>query len=113
MPTGAHAPDGDLKVSASPTAPAIGVLPNAIVDQHFLTRQRLPRLLCALLEHPHLVGIGVDEEAWAVVQKGKLTAYRAQVVVARVRQKPRQHERMLGSHDIRLHILLPNDVAQV
>jgi cyanophycinase len=111
MPTGDHAPDGDLKVGASPTAPAIGVLPNAIVDQHFLKRQRLPRLLCALLEHPSLVGIGVDEEAWALVQKGKLTAYRAQVILARVRQKPRQHERMLGSRDIRLHILLPNETG--
>ena len=111
MPTGDHAPDGDLKVGASPTAPAIGVLPNAIVDQHFLKRQRLPRLLCALLEHPHLVGIGVDEEAWAIVQKGKLTAYRAQVVIVRVRQKPRQYERMLGSRDIRLHILLPNETG--
>ena len=113
MPTGDHAPDGDLKVGASPTAPAIGVLPNAIVDQHFLKRQRLPRLLCALLEHPSLVGIGVDEEAWALVQKGKLTAYRAQVVIARVRQKPCRHERMLGSRDIRLHILLPNETARV
>jgi hypothetical protein len=35
------------------------------------------------------------------------------VVVARVRQKPRQHERMLGSRDIRLQLLLPNEVAQV
>jgi cyanophycinase len=113
MPTGDHAPDGDLKVGASPTAPAISALPNALVDQHFLKRQRLPRLLCALLEHPSLVGIGVDEDAWALAQKGKLTAYRAQVVVARVRQKPRQHERMLGSRDIQLQILLPNDVAQV
>jgi len=113
MPTGDHAPDGDLKVGASPTAPAIGVLPNALVDQHFLKRQRLPRLLCALLEHPSLIGIGVDEEAWALVQKGKLTAYRAQVVVARVHQKPRQHERMLGSRDIRLQILLPNETVRM
>jgi cyanophycinase len=113
MPTGDHAPEGDLKVGASPTAPAIGALPNAIVDQHFLKRQRLPRLLCALLEHPSLIGIGVDEEAWALVQKGKLTAYRAQVVVARVHQKPRQHERMLGSRDIRLQILLPNETARM
>ena len=113
MPTGDHALDGDLKVGASPTAPAIGVLPNAIVDQHFLKRQRLPRLLCAMLEHPSLVGIGVDEDAWALVQKGKLTAYRAQVILARVRHKPRQHKRMLGSRDTRLHILLPNETARV
>jgi len=113
MPTGNHSPDGDLKVGASPTAPALSVLPNALVDQHFLKRQRLPRLLCALLEHPNLVGIGVDEEAWALAQQGKLTAYRAQVVVARVRQRPRQHEHMLGSRDIQLQILLPNEMTKL
>ncbi len=113
MPTGDHAPDGALKVGASPTAPAIGVLPNALVDQHFLKRQRLPRLLCALLEHPSLVGIGVDEDAWALLQKGKLTAHRGQVVVARVRQKPRQHEQMLGSRAIQLQILLPNEAVGI
>jgi cyanophycinase len=111
MPTGDHSPDGDLKVGASPTAPAIGALPNALVDQHFLKRQRLPRLLCALLEHPSLVGIGVDEDAWALVKKGKLTAYRAQVVLARVRQTPRRYDQMLGSRDIQLQLLLPNETA--
>jgi len=111
MPTGDHSPDGDLKVGASPTAPAIGALPNALVDQHFLKRQRLPRLLCALLEHPSLVGIGVDEDAWALVQNGKLTAYRAQVVLARVRQTPRRYDQMLGSRDIQLQLLLPNETA--
>lgn len=113
MPTGDYSQAGALEVGASATAPALGVLPNALVDQHFLKRQRLPRLLCALLEHPRLVGIGVDEEAWALVQQGKLVVQRGQVVVARVRQKPRQHERMLGSRDIQLQILLPNDTATV
>ncbi len=113
MPTGDHSPDGDLKVGASPTAPAIGVLPNALVDQHFLKRQRLPRLLCALLEHPNLVGIGVDEDAWALVQSKKLTVHRAQVVVARVRGKPRQVEQLLGSHAIQLQVLLPGEQASL
>ncbi len=109
MPTGDHSPEGDLKVGASPTAPAIGVLANALVDQHFLKRQRLPRLLCALLEHPSLVGIGVDEDAWALVQGGKLTVHRAQVVVARVRGKPRQVDQLLGSRAIQLQVLLPGE----
>jgi cyanophycinase len=111
MPTGDHSPEGDLKVGASPTAPAIGVLSNTLVDQHFLKRQRLPRLLCALLENPNLTGIGVDEDGWAIVQGKKLTVQRAQVVVARVRAKPRQHEQLLGSREIRLQVLLPSEMA--
>lgn len=113
MPTGDQSSEGELKVGASATAPALGVLPNTLVDQHFLKRQRLPRLLCALLEHPRLVGIGVDEDAWALVQQGKLVVQRGQVVVTWVRQQPRQHERMLGSRDIRLQVLLPNDTVNL
>jgi cyanophycinase len=111
MPTGDHSPEGDLKVGASPIVPAIGVLPNTLVDQHFLKRQRLPRLLCALLENPNLTGIGVDEDGWAMVQGKKLTVQRAQVVIARVRAKPRQHEQLLGSREIRLQVLLPAETA--
>lgn len=111
MPTGDHSPEGDLKVGASPTAPAIGVLPNALIDQHFLKRQRLPRLLCALLENPNLTGIGVDEDGWAIVQGKKLTVQRAQVVIARARAKPRQHEQLLGSREIRLQVLLPSETV--
>ncbi|MBL8729644.1 MAG: cyanophycinase [Planctomycetes bacterium] len=42
-------------------------VPGAISDQHFLKRQRLPRLLRALALHPGLFGIGVDESTAAVV----------------------------------------------
>ncbi|MCX7924315.1 MAG: cyanophycinase [Fimbriimonadales bacterium] len=111
MPTGDHSPEGDLKIGASPTAPALGILPNALVDQHFLKRQRLPRLLCALLENPNLTGIGVDEDAWAMIQGKKLTVHRAQVVLARVRGKPRQQEQLLGSRAIQLQVLLPGEQA--
>ncbi len=43
-------------------APGFGFVRGALLDQHFLARQRLPRLLAAVLEHPHRLGIGVDEE---------------------------------------------------
>lgn len=113
MPTGDHSPQGDLKVGASPTAPALGVLPNTLVDQHFLKRQRLPRLLCALLENPHLTGIGIDEDGWALVQGRTLTVQRAQVIVARVRTQPRQYEQWLGARDIRLQVLLPTETTSL
>jgi cyanophycinase len=43
------------------TAPGLGLFPNAIFDQHFLKRQRVNRLISAVLDHPDLVGIGIDE----------------------------------------------------
>ncbi|MDW8050945.1 MAG: cyanophycinase [Armatimonadota bacterium] len=111
MPTGDHSPEGDLKVGASPLAPALGLLPNTIVDQHFLKRQRLPRLLCAVLENPHLTGIGVDEEAWALIQRGKLTVHRAQVVIIRARAKSRRLGTLLGNHNVHLQVVLPQETT--
>ena len=43
------------------TAPGLGLFPQAIVDQHFLKRQRDNRLIVAVLDHPDLVGVGIDE----------------------------------------------------
>lgn len=113
MPTGDHSPEGELKVGASPLAPALGLIPNAVVDQHFLKRQRLPRLLCAVLENPTLLGIGVDEDAWAMVQDGKLTVHRAQVIVVRAQGKPRRHEGMLGNDAVQLQVLLPGETVRL
>jgi cyanophycinase len=41
--------------------PGLGFLPGAIVDQHFLRRERANRLLSATLDHPALLGVGIDE----------------------------------------------------
>jgi cyanophycinase len=43
------------------TADGFGLLPGAIVDQHFIRRRRHNRLLSLVLEHPELVGVGIDE----------------------------------------------------
>ena len=37
------------------------LLPGAVIDQHFTERDRQPRLLGVLREHPGLVGYGIDE----------------------------------------------------
>jgi cyanophycinase len=43
------------------TAAGLGLFPEAIVDQHFLKRQRDNRLISVVLDHPDLVGVGIDE----------------------------------------------------
>jgi cyanophycinase len=42
-------------------APGFGFLPLAIVDQHFIRRERHNRLLAAVLERPTMIGVGIDE----------------------------------------------------
>jgi cyanophycinase len=41
-----------------------------IFDQHFLQRQRHNRLLSAVLDHPQMIGVGIDE-ATAVIVRGR------------------------------------------
>ncbi|MBP1655784.1 MAG: Cyanophycinase-like protein [Bacteroidetes bacterium] len=43
------------------TVEGLGFLDDVIVDQHFVKRKRLNRLISVVLEHPELPGIGIDE----------------------------------------------------
>jgi cyanophycinase len=49
----------------------LGLLPHVLIDQHFLQRQRSNRLLSGVLDHPTLIGIGIDE-ATAVIFEGSM-----------------------------------------
>lgn len=50
-----------------------GFFPNAVIDQHFLKRNRQARLLSVLADHPGLFGLGIDEETAVVVHDNKLS----------------------------------------
>lgn len=49
----------------------LGLLPSAVVDQHFSERRRLARLLSALARRPDLLGVGIDEDTALVVERGQ------------------------------------------
>ncbi len=46
----------------------LGLIPNAIIDQHFTQRKRQGRLIDAVAQHPGLVGYGIDERTSLVVR---------------------------------------------
>ena len=48
----------------------LGLLRDAVVDQHFAQRNRYGRLLSLVAQSPSLLGIGVDEDTAAVVTDG-------------------------------------------
>lgn len=59
-----------------------GVLPeHIVVDQHFLRRGRLPRLLRLLLQGGRTLGIGVEEDSAAIVRGGVAVAVGARGLV--------------------------------
>jgi cyanophycinase len=59
---GSLARSGMAKIS-----PGLGLAKSLIVDQHFHQRERLGRLLYAVMLNPHLVGVGVDEDTAAII----------------------------------------------
>lgn len=52
------------------TTEGFGFLENCVVDQHFVRRKRENRLISVVLEHPELLGIGIDESTAIVVAAG-------------------------------------------
>lgn len=51
------------------TARGFGFLPRVVVDQHWLKKNRVNRLLGVLAKHPGLCGLGLDEETAVVIQQ--------------------------------------------
>ncbi len=47
--------------------PGMGFLPGVVIDQHFLQRGRLGRLLSAVTQEPVVLGFGIDENTAVVV----------------------------------------------
>jgi cyanophycinase len=63
--------DADLKsltAGATVIAKGLGLWPEALIDQHFLKRQRDNRLISAVMDRPALVGVGIDEGTAVIVQ---------------------------------------------
>lgn len=50
--------------------PGLGLVPQGVIDQHFLVRERKERLFRVLEQHPRLVGYGIDEGT-ALVMTGR------------------------------------------
>ncbi|WZL74245.1 cyanophycinase [Clostridiaceae bacterium 35-E11] len=48
-------------------APGMGMIEGVIIDQHFNQRGRIGRLLSAIAQNPHSIGIGIDENTAIVV----------------------------------------------
>ena len=92
-------------------AEGFGFLNNAIVDQHFLRRRRHNRLMSLVLERePHL-GAGIDESTALVVERDGTwrVSGESAVIVYDARQATRTPgaAKVLGAHDMKLHVLPP------
>lgn len=76
--------EADLKsltTGSTELKPGLGLWPEVIVDQHFLKRQRHNRLLSAVIDHPSLIGVGIDESTAVIVRGRELEVVGASAVV--------------------------------
>jgi cyanophycinase len=94
-------------------AEGFGFLKTAVIDQHFIVRKRLNRLISLVAEQPDLLGVGIDESTAVVVEGGRTFEVigEGQVLVfdgssARVKTAA---DRRLGFSGMVLHLLLPGD----
>lgn len=89
----------------------LGLLSTSIIDQHFLIRSRHNRLLTAIIEHPEMTGIGIDEST-AILVNGKNVEVlgASQVLVYKNPAKSRiiKNEK-LGARKITVDVYLPGE----
>ncbi|MEO5890511.1 MAG: cyanophycinase [Ferruginibacter sp.] len=92
----------------------LGLIDNAIIDQHFIARSRYNRLLSVLAQFPSYPCIGIDE-ATAIIVSGKqiTVAGESQVITFSISQ-PVKISPVTGSlvkmRDVHLNILTAGDV---
>jgi cyanophycinase len=104
--------DADLQsltVGATKTLPGLGLWPGVIVDQHFLKRQRQNRLLSLVLEHPALVGVGIDEDTAVIVSGSRFEVIGESSVVVIDARRAKVQARAPGARSaasgVTLHVL--------
>jgi len=89
----------------------LGFIENAIIDQHFIKRQRLNRLIAVSIENPDEPCIGIDESTAIIVSGNNArVSGRGQVVVIRNRGRIRNvYKGLLGTRDLEVNVYLPGE----
>jgi cyanophycinase len=89
--------------------PGLGFLSSAIVDQHFIRRERQNRLLSVILERPKFLGVGIDEGtalevrpdgSWRVLGQSAVLIYDA-----RRAQITPPSRRLLGASGLQVYLI--------
>jgi len=107
-----------IKAGVVEVATGFGFFRGVVVDQHFIARQRSNRLLSVILEHPDLLGVGVDEDTAVWVRPdntfqviGANSVMVIDATGATVSRAPGGTGKdLLGAHNLRVHVVLPGQV---
>lgn len=96
-------------------AEGLGFTENIIIDQHFIQRQRLNRLIAVILENPTKTGIGIDESTAIHVKGNNIKVYgESQVIVLEGNNtEPKIQNGLLGNKNLKISIYLPGEVFSI
>jgi cyanophycinase len=98
-------------------APGLGLIGGVIIDQHFMERGRIGRLLGAVAQNPKNLGIGIDEQTAIVVERGNgfyvLGTGAVYVIdgteVSYSNVAEEAMKKTLSLYDVRVHVLSQGD----
>jgi cyanophycinase len=106
---------GDLHM-----APGLGLVRNAIIDQHFAERGRFGRLFGAVAHNPRELGIGIDEDTALVLQDDRFDVIGDGCVyvvdgagITHSNIAEARSDCALSMYDIRLHVLSSGDAFDI
>jgi len=101
---------GNIEISEG-----LGLVENLIIDQHFIKRQRMNRLIAVSLENPEEICVGIDESTAIVVSGKRFTvAGENQVIVLRNPRKSKiVRKNLLGGKGLKLDVLLPGEMYEI
>lgn len=93
----------------------LGLLTHVIIDQHFIKRQRLNRLVSASIENPEQLCVGIDESTAIIVKgkKAKVTGNSQVVVIQNPETKKSVINGLLGTNGLILSVYLPGEEFSV
>ena len=102
---------GDLRIAAG-----LGVLRDAVIDQHFAERGRFARLLGAVAHSPRVLGIGIDEDTaivvrgdeFTVIGSGAVYVFDAEPATSSNVAEARPDE-LMSIHGVRLDVLVAGE----
>lgn len=79
----------------------LGIIPQAIVDQHFHNRNRMARLLSAVAMHPDRLGIGIDEDTCAIFEQDGIIEIigRGTVTIVNAQDLSHTNQSQVGASD--------------
>ncbi len=111
------APDGFRTIQAEniELIDGLGLLPTVIIDQHFLWRSRMNRLVSVCIENPEKIGAGIDESTAIVVNgnQARVTGESQVVVIHNTPGGFKVEDGLLGSSGMKLSVYLPGDTFSV